>query len=125
MKRRAALGAGLLALCLFAHAGPVPSGALRSPDGKSAAWQVKDDEIRLYRNGETRSLKCGPFIREFWFWKDGSQIAIDCGGSHFAGREILYDSATLKQLDSFDQAVVPLEKRPEWSSSGLTRSAGE
>lgn len=39
--------------------------------------------------------------------------------------EILYDSATLRRLDSFDQAVVPLEKRPEWSSSGLTRSAGE
>ena len=65
------------------------------------------------------------FIREFWFWKDGSRIAIDCGGSHFAGRELLYDSATLKQLDSFDQAVVPLGKRPEWSSSRDTRSAGE
>lgn len=125
MKLRDALGAAGLALSLFAHAGPVPANALRSPDGKTAVWQVKDDEVRLYRNGRTRSIKCGPFIREFWFWQDGARIAIDCGGSHFAGREILYDSATLKQLDSFDQAEVPLERRPEWSSSGLTRSAGE
>jgi len=86
-------------------------------DGNSAVWQAADNEIRLYRRGKTRSIKCDPFIREFWFWKNGSRIAIDCGGSHFAGREILYDSFTLKQLESFDQAEVPTEKRPEWSSS--------
>lgn len=86
-------------------------------DGNSAAWQAADNEIRLYRQGKTRSIRCDPFIREFWFWKNGSRIAIDCGGSHFAGREILYDSNTLKKLDSFDQAEVPTEKRPEWSAS--------
>jgi hypothetical protein len=98
-----------------------------APDGNSAAWLVMApadakgeagaNEVRLYRDGKARAIKCDPFIRDFWFWKGGSRIAIDCGGSHFAGREILYDSATLKQLDSFDQATVPAEKRPEWSSS--------
>ncbi|MYM71395.1 hypothetical protein GTP55_08590 [Duganella sp. FT109W] len=98
-----------------------------APDGNSAAWLVMAradakgeagaNEVRLYRDGKARAIKCEPFIRDFWFWKGGSRIAIDCGGSHFAGRENLYDSATLKLLESFDQATVPTEKRPEWSSS--------
>jgi hypothetical protein len=98
-------------------AGPAANAQL-APDGDSAAWIVPGaGELRLYRHGKTRAIKCEPVIRDFWFWKNGSRIAIDCGGSHFAGREILYDSATLKQLESFDQATVPTEKRPEWSSS--------
>lgn len=100
-----------------------------SPDGESAAWLYMGEppaqgesvwgssELRIYRDGKTRAIQCAPFIREFWYWKKGSRIAIDCGGSHFAGREILYDAKSLKQLESFDQADVPVEKRPEWSSS--------
>jgi hypothetical protein len=105
------------------------SNAQLAPDGDSVAWMVMaaapaqgeseagSSEVRLYRNGKTRAIKCEPFIREFWFWKKGSRIAIDCGGSHFAGREILYDAKSLKKLESFDQADVPVEKRPDWSSS--------
>jgi hypothetical protein len=105
------------------------SSAKLAPDGGSAAWMVMaappaqgeseagSSEIRLYRNGKSRAIKCEPFIRDFWFWKKGSRIAIDCGGSHFAGREILYDAKSLKRLESFDQADVPVEKRPDWSSS--------
>jgi hypothetical protein len=48
---------------------------------------------------------------------NGNRIAIDCGGLHFAGREILYDVKTLKELDSFDQMTVPTNKRPTWSLS--------
>lgn len=44
-------------------------------------------------------------------------IGIDCGGLHFAGREILYDTATLKQVDSVDEATVPVKERPDWSYS--------
>ncbi len=105
------------------------SNAKLSPDGHSAAWMVMaaapaqgetepgSSEVRLYRDGKSRGIKCEPFIRDFWFWKKGSRIAIDCGGSHFAGREILYDAKSLKLLESFDQADVPVEKRPDWSSS--------
>jgi len=108
-----------------AHAG----NAKLSPDGDSAAWMVMaaapaqgeteagSSEVRLYRDGKSRAIKCEPFIRDFWFWKKGSRIAIDCGGSHFAGHEILYDAKSLKKLESFDQADVPVEKRPDWSSS--------
>lgn len=100
-----------------------------APDGDSAAWLVTaaapargeteagSSEVRIYRNGKTRAIKCEPFIRDFWFWKKGKRIAIDCGGSHFAGRELLYDAKSLKLLESFDQADVPVEKRPDWSSS--------
>lgn len=100
-----------------------------APDGGSAAWMVMgaapaegetepgSSEVRLYRDGKTRAIKCEPFIRDFWFWKKGGRIAVDCGGSHFAGREILYDAKSLKQLESFQQADVPVEKRPDWSSS--------
>jgi hypothetical protein len=105
------------------------SGAKVAPDGDSAAWMVMaaapaqgeseagSNEVRVYRDGKSRAIKCEPFIRDFWFWKKGSRIAIDCGGSHFAGREILYDTKSLKLLESFNQADVPVEKRPDWSSS--------
>lgn len=100
-----------------------------SPNGDTVAWLVKQtsiandvaeagsNELAIYHGGRVRSIKCGPFIREYWFWMKGSRIAIDCGGSHFAGREILYDVKTLKEIASFDQASVPVEKRPSWSSS--------
>jgi hypothetical protein len=100
-----------------------------APDGKTAAWVVNhtwvapgenepgSSELEIYRQGKTRSIKCEPFIREFWFWQKGRGVAIDCGGSHFAGHEILYDVRTLKELDSFDQAGIPVDKRPSWSIS--------
>ncbi len=53
----------------------------------------------------------------YWFWKKGTHVATDCGGIHFAGIETLYDVNTLKEVDSFDQAQVPVEKRPEWSTA--------
>lgn len=99
-------------------------------DGEAAAWLVlhKEDateekdlggsELEIYRLGQIRSIKCEPFIRDYWFYKKGSSIAIDCGGSHFAGREILYDVKTLKEVDRFDQSRIPPEKRPSWSMTG-------
>jgi hypothetical protein len=51
-----------------------------------------------------------------WFLRDGNQVAIDCGGKHFAGREILYDTRTGKELASFDEADVPMNQRPQWSN---------
>lgn len=100
-----------------------------APDGETVAWLVMNpwaaegddgpgsEELVIYRNKKVNSIKCRPFIRDYWFWMNGSQVAIDCGGRHFAGREILYDTRTLKELSSFDQAEVPLEKRPAWSNN--------
>lgn len=100
-----------------------------APGGETAAWIVSEtwmgqdeeeavgSELAVYRNGTIRSIKCEPRIREYWFWMKGNRIAIDCGGSHFAGREILYDVDTLKVLARFEQADVPMEKRPRWSAS--------
>jgi uncharacterized membrane protein len=114
---------------LLAAPGVRASNAKLAPDGDSAAWMVMgaapaqgeteagSSEVRVYRDGKSRIIKCEPFIRDFWYWKKGGRIAIDCGGSHFAGREILYDAKSLKQLESFEQADVPVEKRPDWSSS--------
>lgn len=101
-----------------------------SPAGEVAAWLVlnkgdatekKDSgvsELEIYRLKQIRSIKCEPFIRDYWFYQKGSRIAIDCGGSHVAGREILYDVKTLKEIDSFDQLRTPPEKRPSWSMTG-------
>ena len=103
--------------------------AMLSPDGETAAWLVNhtwiaegdsepgSSELVIYRRGKIRSIKCEPFIREYWFWQKGSRVAIDCGGRHFAGREILYDVRTSKELDSFDQSAIPVHKRPSWSTS--------
>lgn len=89
-----------------------------SDDGASAAWLSDDDTARLfiYRAGRTRSIACEPFIREYWYPQAG-RIAIDCGGAHFAGREILYDSSTLRQLESYDQGQLAPALRPAWSAS--------
>lgn len=73
------------------------------------------EELTIYRDGNLSSVKCGPFIRDYWFWEHGAQVVIDCGGRHFAGREILYDTQTLKEVASLDQAKIPLEKRPNWA----------
>lgn len=44
------------------------------------------------------------------------QIAYDCGGMHFAGNEVLFDTRTLKEIAHFHQGDVDLDKRPAWSS---------
>ena len=99
-----------------------------APDKKAIAWLVMNDwvaegddkpgaeELVIYRDGKTASIKCSPFIRDYWFWQNGNKIVIDCGGRRFAGREILYDTRTLEELDNLDQAEIPYEKRPAWSS---------
>lgn len=99
-----------------------------APDNETVAWLVINnwiaegdikpgsEELIIYRDGKIASIKCSPFIRNYWFWKDGRQVAIDCGGRHFAGREILYDTATLKEVSRFDQNDVPMEKHPDWSN---------
>lgn len=105
----------------------------KSTDGLTVAWRVADDlapdgstaplpdrgshQVVIYRNGKTRSIECKPFIRDYWFWKRGTHLGIDCGGLHFAGHDFLYDLTTLKQTDSLDQAIVQSKDRPEWSDS--------
>lgn len=98
-------------------------------DRETVAWLVMNtwtaegddgpgsEELIIYRNGERSSVKCTPFIRDYWFWMNGTRIAIDCGARHFAGREILYDTRTMRELSSFDEAKVPLGKRPDWSDA--------
>lgn len=98
-----------------------------SPDGEVAAWLVLPRsatdgqrwprELRVYHRGRIRSIHCAGIIREYWFWKQGSHIATDCGGLHFAGIETLYEVGSLQKVDSIDQAQVPYEKRPAWSAA--------
>lgn len=98
-----------------------------APDNETVAWLVmnswiaegdvepQSEELKIYQNGKTKSIKCSLFIRDYWFWLNGNQVAIDCGGQHFAGWEILYSTKTLKKIASFDEAKVPLKNRPDWS----------
>ena len=83
------------------------------PGGKAAG----SEELVVYQHGKAASIKCTPFIRDFWFWENGDQVAINCGGLHFAGREILYDTRSLREVASFDEADVPLSSRPNWSNN--------
>ena len=100
-----------------------------APNGMAAAWLLEDismepsDEkgsgtLVVYRKGKRRPIACGQLIRDYWFWEKGQKIAYDCGGRHFAGNEVLFDTRTLKELERFNQSEVPPEKRPEWSASG-------
>jgi hypothetical protein len=107
-----------------------------SPNGKTVAWRKdkknstqantnSEDEIFIYRNRSIRSIMCEPTIRDYWFWMGGEKIALDCGGTHFAGRELLYDTSTLRLLEHFDQADLPMENRPNWSQSSNNFSGEE
>lgn len=99
-----------------------------APDNETAAWLVAttwiaegdykpgSNELIVYRNRKLASIKCGPFIRDYWFWMNGAQVAIDCGGRHFAGQEILYDTRTLEEIARIDEGKVPLAERPDWSN---------
>lgn len=101
--------------------------ATLAPDKLSAAWLVPNtwiaegdvapgaSQLAIYRNNKLRYIKCEPFIRDYWFWLGGKQVAIDCGGRHFAGTLMLYDTQTLKNMDAIFQAEVPEDKRPAWS----------
>lgn len=98
-----------------------------SGDRRTAAWLVREtweldgqgfvtaDTLMAYRGGRYRRIKCSPFIRSYWFWNGGKQLAIDCGGLHFAGTLSLYDFATGKLVDSFSQPDIPEVERPAWS----------
>ena len=102
-------------------------GVKLSTDGKTTIWLIKNcwiaegdtapagSAIAIYRNGKLRQIRCDPFIRDYWFWMGGKQIAIDCGGRHFAGTLTLYDATSLRKLDSLYQPDVPEEKRPAWA----------
>jgi hypothetical protein len=97
--------------------------ALVSDDGSSVAWLSRDANnadtgssvLNLRSLGRTRTISCEPFIRDYWFVEGARRIAIDCGGLHFVGRQILYDADTLKVLGSYDQAKTPASTRPDWA----------
>lgn len=102
-----------------------------SPDRLTVAWtsvlalQAMDGEpcrsmaarVYIHRNGRTRFIDGDPFIRNIWFVDRGRKIGIEFGGLHFAGREALHDTATLKRLAGFSQARVPAAERPPWSAT--------
>ena len=103
------------------------AGATLSPDKRSAAWLVLNSwiaegdiepgasQLAIYRDGQLRHIQCEPFIRDYWFWMQGRQVAIDCGGRHFAGTQSLFDIDTLLMIDSFFQPDISEDKRPVWS----------
>jgi hypothetical protein len=109
--------------------GNVESATL-APDNETVAWLVKNgwtegsdalpgpERLFIYRNGKTRMIECEQFIRGYWFWAHGRQVAIDRGGLHFAGNEILYDARTGKVIDHFYQGDVSIEQRPPWADGG-------
>lgn len=85
-----------------------------SPDHRTVAWVTSEngtEQLHIYRERKSGLIRCAQLIRSYWFVKQGDQIAIDCGGTHFAGQESLYDTATRKKIDSFDQAITPLGER--------------
>jgi hypothetical protein len=100
-----------------------------APDGMAAAWLLVDETLEepagetgaatlvVYSKGKRRTVPCQQLIRDYWFHAQGQQIAYDCGGRHFAGNEVLFDTRTLKEIARFNQADVPVDQRPSWSSS--------
>lgn len=98
-----------------------------APDKQTVAWLIMynwtaegdeepgSGELAIYRHGKIRSLKCEPFIRDYWFWRNGKEVAMDCGGRHFVVNKILYDVQSRKQISSFHERDIPLENRPNWS----------
>lgn len=100
-----------------------------APNGMAVAWLLVDITLEepagevgaatlvVYRKGKRHAVECRGLIRDYWFWQRGKKIAYDCGGRHFAGDEVLFDTRTLKEIDHFSQAEVAPDKRPPWSSS--------
>ncbi len=101
-----------------------------APDGKTVAWLLDDlspeeaagavgaATLVVYSKAVRRTLPCPQLIRGYWFARAGKHIAYDCGGRHFEGQEVLFDTRTLKEIERFHQADVAPGKRPAWSSSG-------
>ncbi|MYN46204.1 hypothetical protein GTP23_14220 [Pseudoduganella sp. FT93W] len=101
--------------------------ATLAPNKRTAAWLVQNSwiadgdvapgsaKIAIYRDEKLRYISCEPFIRDYWYWMQGEQIAIDCGGRHFSGTQSIYDTSTLLMIDSFVQSNVPENQRPIWS----------
>ena len=77
----------------------------------------------IYRDGVVRKIEGSPFVRDYWFVDGGRKIAVASGGLYFAGWESLYDAATLKLIDEFNQYTTPKESRPSWSISSEVFSA--
>jgi hypothetical protein len=101
-----------------------------SKDKRTAVWLTEQewinegDDVRgisrltVYRNRKQHNIDCFPFLREYWFWENGREIGIFCGGLHFAGNYFLYDSNTGRLIESFHQYDIQEEKRPAWSLPG-------
>ena len=89
-------------------------------DRRTIAWSrstKKGSAVFIYRDGIVRKIEGSPFIRDYWFVDGGRKIAVASGGLYFAGWESLYDVATLRLVDEFNQNTTPLESRPWWSTS--------
>lgn len=103
------------------------SGVKFPPDRDTIIWLIPNNwnaegdltpggsKLAVYRAGRLQHISCEPFIRDYWFWMNGKQIAIECGARHFAGMLNLYDTSSLRKIDSIFEPDVPEEKRPEWS----------
>ena len=89
-------------------------------DRRTVAWSRstrKGSAVFVYRDGIVRKIEGSPFVRDYWFVDGGRKIAVASGGLYFAGWESLYDVATLKLVDEFNQNTTPIESRPWWSTS--------
>jgi len=89
-------------------------------DHRTVSWSRatrKGSAVFIYRDGAVRKIEGTPFVREHWFVDGGRKIAVASGGLYFAGWESLYDVATLKLIDEFNQYTTPIESRPSWSIS--------
>ena len=80
--------------------------ATLAPDKHSAAWLVlnswiaegdarpSSSQLAIYRNSRLRYIKCEPFIRDYWFWMGGKQVAICLElGDHIPIRSLPYFKA--------------------------------
>jgi hypothetical protein len=75
-------------------------------DHRTVSWSRatrKGSAVFIYRDGAVRKIEGTPFVREHWFVDGGRKIAVASGGLYFAGWESLYDVATLKLIDEFNQ----------------------
>ncbi len=100
-----------------------PEDVLIATNHSAAMWAEREpngavSRVFVLQGKRTREVQCYPRVRDYWFVGSGALIGLDCGGLHFAGKEILLTTANFKKIDEFDQAIVPPESRPSWSSSG-------
>lgn len=89
-------------------------------DGRTLAWSKstrRGSAVFVYRDGVVRKIDGTPFVRDYWFVDGGRKIGVASGGFYYAGWESLYDAATMKLIDEFNQYTTPAESRPWWSTS--------